>query len=124
MVVVFPEPDGPMMPRIVPVRTVSEIPSTAVSSPNRFVTLSMTTAASVSGRAPAVAAAPVGEGDGSISGGLLGLSATGLLRPAGLIPPRLPHGRGGTERSIRTAGYRAADAGRERGFIDIANALA
>ena len=49
MVVVLPEPDGPMIPRMVPVRTVREMSSTATSSPNRLVAWSTTTAGSATG---------------------------------------------------------------------------
>ncbi len=39
MIVVFPDPLGPSRPKISPLLTVSENPSTAVKSPKRFVNL-------------------------------------------------------------------------------------
>jgi hypothetical protein len=45
IVVVLPDPEGPMTPRIVPVWTTRLSPSTAVSSPNRIVASCTTTAA-------------------------------------------------------------------------------
>jgi len=46
IVVVLPDPDGPMIPRIVPAGTISEMPSTASWSANWTVTSSTTTTSS------------------------------------------------------------------------------
>src|SRR5688572_22519606 len=113
-----------MTPRMVPARTVREIPSTAMSSSNRFVTRSMTTAASPSGSASAFAVAPVGEGGASNTGGLLGLVGGWAVASGGVVPAADPPRARRDERSIGTAGYRAADAGGWRSFIDIANRVA
>ena len=129
-----------MTPRIVPARTVSVIPSTAMSSPNRFVTPSMTTGASIrprrgprwhrrgwpSRRARAAARCLRTSMTGSPRARQrLAVAAGRRRRRIGSgVPPRIPHGRGRDERSIGTGGYRPAHARRRRSISGITNGLA
>ena len=96
-VVVLPEPDGPSIEKNSPSRTSRSMPSTAATSPNRFVTPSSRTAGSVPEAVRAEAAAVV--------------AGPGYLRRDGHALPRSGSGGGTLRRRARPVSRHGSSGG-------------